>query len=576
MVAVPTLTPLLAEAMPKARSEQEPLPEGYYVDNFQTVLDTVVERYHDLLHPAERDFASDFSCLSVDARRLYVRLISRKGPTFRRDRLSYREIGDLDAAIDELADRGFLDPAPAASAAELLGLLLRPELQGLLAELRPSLRCTSWRKNECVEALVAIFEHFEWRPVLARRWRFLEPLHLDHLLIYRLLFFGNLSQDWTAFVLHDLGVVRFEAYELRRELRLFPSRRALDDSLALRCYRQLAHELLHQGDLDAALEIARAVLGRVEPWEPSALPLRDRLFNKIGRALERCGELDQALHFYGLSNRPPARERRARILDRLERCNEALSLCAEIEREALDETERIFAPRFAHRLRRRLGQERRPWPRVRRPVRELGVEPRAETAVEALALEALAAAGQPGFFAENWLWKTLFGLHFWDVIFAPVGGAFQHPFQFGPLDLHSADFYRARRPMIDRRLDEIRAGDWPPERLLDLYRRKQDTANAFVVWHQGLALEPCLELALERLSGEQLAWICDRLSRDPGRYRRGLPDLFVLRDAEQPGFELLEVKGPGDQLRPEQKSWIDYLNDGGLPAAVLKVRFETV
>ncbi|MCG8458458.1 MAG: VRR-NUC domain-containing protein, partial [Holophagales bacterium] len=67
------------------------------------------------------------------------------------------------------------------------------------------------------------------------------------------------------------------------------------------------------------------------------------------------------------------------------------------------------------------------------------------------------------------------------------------------------------------------------------------------------------------------AVICDRLSRDPGRYRRGLPDLLVFDTASPVGFELLEVKGPGDQLRPEQKAWLDYLNDEGIPAKVLAV-----
>ena len=84
------------------------------------------------------------------------------------------------------------------------------------------------------------------------------------------------------------------------------------------------------------------------------------------------------------------------------------------------------------------------------------------------------------------------------------------------------------------------------------------------------SLRPHLELALSRLRGTHLAWIFDRLSRDPGRYRRGFPDLFVVAP-EPPGFELWEVKGPGDQLRPEQRSWLDYMEEGGLPAALVRV-----
>ncbi len=78
---------------------------------------------------------------------------------------------------------------------------------------------------------------------------------------------------------------------------------------------------------------------------------------------------------------------------------------------------------------------------------------------------------------------------------------------------------------------------------------------------------------MTRLTGDQLAHVFDRLSRDLWRYRRGLPDLFVLR-REAPGFELYEVKSPGDQLRPEQTAWIDYLNDGGIPASILNVHWK--
>ena len=41
-----------------------------------------------------------------------------------------------------------------------------------------------------------------------------------------------------------------------------------------------------------------------------------------------------------------------------------------------------------------------------------------------------------------------------------------------------------------------------------------------------------------------------------------------------PGFELYEVKSSGDQLRPEQTAWIDYLNDGDVPTSILHVRWQ--
>ena len=37
------------------------------------------------------------------------------------------------------------------------------------------------------------------------------------------------------------------------------------------------------------------------------------------------------------------------------------------------------------------------------------------------------------------------------------------------------------------------------------------------------------------------------------------------------GVQLLEVKGPGDQLRLEQRLWLDRLIDAGLDVAQVKV-----
>jgi hypothetical protein len=44
---------------------------------------------------------------------------------------------------------------------------------------------------------------------------------------------------------------------------------------------------------------------------------------------------------------------------------------------------------------------------------------------------------------------------------------------------------------------------------------------------------------------------------------------------DSPGYALLEVKGPGDALRPEQRAWLACLVAQGLPAAVLRVRWSS-
>jgi hypothetical protein len=201
---------------------------------------------------------------------------------------------------------------------------------------------------------------------------------------------------------------------------------------------------------------------------------------------------------------------------------------------------------------------------------EPGVLPRPEASVENRVLEHLAQGGREAIFAENWLWTSLFGLAFWDVIFAPIPGAFQHPFQAGPLDLGEVEFLDRRRILFDERLAELRRLPELASCLLPVWDAKRDTVNRFVAWGDGARGR--LELALRWIRGPELALVSARLARDVRRFRRGLPDLLV-RTGEPPGFELWEVKGPGDSLRPEQGAWIDFLNAHRIPARVVDVRW---
>lgn len=554
-------------------SETEPsrLDEGYYLDNFLAVLRTVEEHSDDLLRGDERSFAADFHALEVPAQRLYVRLISRRGPCFRRDRLSYPEIEDLDGALDALRASGFLDNADDEPPSSLLSLLLRGELVAMAEELLPEPPSKTGRKDRFQLTLLDKVPSPDLDRALRQRIHIVRPQRHEVLLVFRLLYFGNLHQDWTEFVLRDLGVVRFESYDLQRDLRRFDCRLAVDDHILIRHLNHHVYQALAGDDADLARSIAGYVAASRSAWHPLTERRQDGLLLTVARQLERLGAWDDALELYDQVSTPPSRERRVRVLERQQRLDDAIQLCDAIAEAPRDESEAVFAPRFGHRLRRLRGDDLPTWKRPRRPRRDIKVPKRPDMSVERQALLALADEGIDGFFAENWLWKSLFGLAFWDIVFAPVPGAFQHPFQYGPLDQSEEDFRPRRQALIEARLQWLRDQDNLTAPLLERYDAKEGIANPWVSWHEELRRR--LVLALEHLDGHQLAAICDRLSRHPGRYRRGFPDLFVWKRGER-SFMLYEVKGPGDQLRPEQGAWIDYLNKVGIEASVLRLKWE--
>ncbi len=545
-----------------------PLVEGYYADNFATLLSTVVARYRPLLHPDELAFVETFEAMDLDARRLYVRLLARKGPLVRRDRLQYQEIGDLDGALDRLRGAGFVDGGLAQPAMCWLDPLLVSELRTVAVEFDVSFS-KGTRKAALVEMLVAVADEqlVALQRVISTLVTLLAPRQRAYVRLFCLLFFGNLYQDWNAFVLRDLGLTRFEPYDLDPALRRFGCREAIDQTMALGGHRARLHQLLDAGLLAEAQAECEAVLAR--QWHPSVQRRVDRIAVLTGRSLERVGLLHEALGCYETAEAtPPARERRARVLAQLGALDAAVRLCDEIASAPHDEVERVFAPRFADRLRWKRGERLPVRRRVRRPERSLVLAKPREVTIEQAVLDHLADQGAAGFFAQNWLWKSLFGLAFWDIVFAPVPGAFEQPFQLGPLDLNSSDFRRARADLIKARLTSLRETISARDSLLATFDQKEGTANALVSWHSGA--RDHVGLALECLTGAHLAWVFDRLSREIGRYRRGFPDLFVISEGT-PGFALYEVKGPGDQLRPEQRGWLDYLNEGGLPALVMPV-----
>ena len=71
--------------------------------------------------------------------------------------------------------------------------------------------------------------------------------------------------------------------------------------------------------------------------------------------------------------------------------------------------------------------------------------------------------------------------------------------------------------------------------------------------------------------GADLAMVADRLSLDLRRYGHGFPDLFLVGPDGR--WSLVEVKAPGDVLRPEQEGWLEYLHAAGFPVSVLHLRW---
>jgi hypothetical protein len=188
--------------------------------------------------------------------------------------------------------------------------------------------------------------------------------------------------------------------------------------------------------------------------------------------------------------------------------------------------------------------------------------------VEQAALEAARQEGWDGFFTENALWRGLFGLAFWDVLFTPVPGAFQHRLQAAPADLGSPAFFSRRQEAFARRFQELEAG--PGAAILATAQAKRGIANVFVSWRH--LPQELLATALEALPGVAVLSVLRAMAPNPLAFDNGFPDLFLFRP-QTPRVMLWEVKGPGDALRPEQERWLSHFNRAGVQASLAWVKY---
>ncbi|MGD2172109.1 MAG: VRR-NUC domain-containing protein [Gammaproteobacteria bacterium] len=545
---------------------QPDLPETYYLDNVLTLFRHVSGLYADILDDDTLAFLADFEALEDDARKLCIRLLNRRHDRFRLGKLDYAEIGDLETSVEALHAAGFIEVDGDIDAQDLMTLYTRAELLACAGD------DAGLRKLRRADLEAELLERGD--ADFFRRLRagdhIIELLRGDQYLICQMLFFGNLNQSMTDFVLRDLGLNQYENYTIDA------GHRPYRDALEIR-----QHWLLYQleilfdmdpGDDPALLaEIARLIPGDIDPQAP-AYRRSERLRYEIARQYERLDKCETALELYRQCRLPPSRERIARIRDRLGEQRDALDQCLRIAGDPLDESELQFARAFATRLARRHGLDLPPsldaateshQPEI--VDLELEFEESVELAVAAY-LDAL-ADDERCYYLENSLFNGVLGLLIWDAVFAPLPGAFYNPFQYRPSDFYAHDFCHRRRDLLDDIWNSIRDNDDIRRIVTARWQDKHGIMNPLVNW-QALDLE-VIELALERIEYRHWRAIFARILADLRNNRAGFPDLLHFPAAG--GYCLVEVKGPGDSLQKNQQRWMQYFRQHDIPHRLARV-----
>ncbi|HSP31965.1 MAG TPA: VRR-NUC domain-containing protein, partial [Halomonas sp.] len=321
----------------------------YYLTNFRFVLAWVGERHADLLSADERDFLDQFERLPQASQGLLVRMVMRKGELFRLSKLRYSEVGDSTEAMAPLIALGWVDSEPALSIDELFNQLRLAELrQVLAAEIRAAGLSVSSVKSVLYDTLTRQLTHtaplHTWGPDAVDHIVRLKVMETCDRL--RLMFFGNLRQDWAEFVLTALGLQRFETVPFTPQSRAFQSRAEVDAYLALHRLRQRLDA--GESPADLYLEVPAASDNR---WLATR---RARLLLQLGREAERSGDTALAQALYSDSGSSEARIRQLRVQERLGEHQAAFELATQALNSRPNETEHQALARLLPRLQRRL------------------------------------------------------------------------------------------------------------------------------------------------------------------------------------------------------------------------------
>lgn len=521
-------------------------PPNYYAQNLSVLVHFVLEQYDDLLEKSELDCAETILDISPDGLRLLARIVGRKGPVFFVNQMNYNEIADRDASLSELESRELITMNPCLPADEILTRTTIP----LLRSIFPNVSSVS-PKSRLIESIVDSDTESSIRAKLKRKIQWFCLSRPETLDLFRLLFFGDRVSDFSSFVVRDLGIVEYESYRLDRRDRQFGSRGELDTYLEWISLSDAMHEDDESQTVDQANVYVEALSASQE--NRTIDRYRSRILNSLGRILERSERPRLAIKAYRQSSRHPARERMVRVLYRSGRRQAAARIQAKIVESPWSKEEEQFGMHFPSRRKRTDSFV----------VDTVDIQASPAIPIEQYALQLLGEEETVGWHLENALPLTLFGLVYWDWMYASVPGAFTNPFQTAPRDLFWSEFIEVRQRYCE---DPLNSHVPLITRVLKTAEEKRGKANQLVSWD--LFPNARLERIVNALGESALTRLINSVKSDLRQFRSGFPDLTVIYSNGE--IEFIEIKAPGDQIQRNQRIWLEELKSANLPARVMR------
>ncbi len=565
--------------------EKIELPPKYYLTYFQYLIDFVKKKYQHILNETEQQFLADFEALTENEKCLFIRFCNRTGSFFRTKKLKYVEIENIPESLNGLIDKGFIESLSEnhlSEAVEVLDIFSKSELIELAKMLNLETRGkASLKKEEVLDWLLAV-GNWEDMIYLLNSEDYANIHGLPHSLVkvvkqtevqmLKFLFFGSRHGDMTEFVTRDLGFQSYEKFDEDKMVAYFQTRQEVEDKLKVSLAREDFY-LMQKADIEI-LDIYNWFMNWTETYRKELSEIAILTYGtfslRVALYLEKKKALDEALTIFRLTEESPSRERQVRILDKQKNREEAKALCELILAEPQNATEQFFAEDYLNRIEAILLKKK-----SKKAVTQqlhnsdsITIAATWKRQVEFGVIDYYQNRGMKAEFTENHLWRSLFGLLFWDIIFDTDSLAIHHPLQRSPSDLFKPTFFEKRKEKMEERLKMLEDEDATIVYMNRIFFEKFGLTNPLVQWYGGLF--PLILTLLERLSPEQITLITLEMAKNLRQNLRGFPDLFIWADGE---YSFIEVKSPTDSLSNQQLFWLRFFESVNVRSKVLRVEW---
>ncbi|MBM6551748.1 VRR-NUC domain-containing protein [Marinomonas ostreistagni] len=540
--------------------------QTYYLDNAKSVWRWVLNHHSDLLTDSEVATLEGIFNLAPDAQALLTRLIMRRGELFDSERLHYPEIADISAAITQLGTQHYITLDPLIGVASLCHKATKEQLAQViqhqdLAPLNKSSAKALLRQHLEQTFPSDMCKSFsQWG--MPGTWVELQQPELFARI--QLMFFGNLHQDWSEFIVTELGHIQYETVELTPQSRAFQSRQEIDTYLQLEVLRQAL-------DNGAYTDKQHTILLHTPFENPWLEKRRQRLCFLWAQQLEKQGEPDSAMQYYRCTLGNHANVRYLRLLERSATPQDVVAQAHQLLEKTSHQETYTLLQRVLHRAQKKLGQSIAKTTAFIPKVRQLTLVKDTQSVERAVAdyLQQQSPRA-PVYYVENLLLPALWALLYWEVIYAPVPGAFFHPFQSSPKDLYSDQFFSRRQAPLMQVQQALEDGTYR-DLIQQRFAEKYGISCRFIYWPA--LTQELLGQALTCISVDALSAIFDYLMQDLKHHKKGLPDLIRFDPSAQ-NFELIEVKAPNDRLQEQQTLWLQHFAQHDIDAWVAKVTWQ--